>query len=86
MKIRNKLVVCCITNIHVKKLSFKFNVKNIEEFDSYYYLDKNNLSFLTWVSKYNSINIGMSLKLILADYKFLIPKKNKFTLLKKCPI
>lgn len=71
ISIRNKIVAGCIINIHETKPKKNFKVKDIEECDNLFYLDKTNIEFLKWVSKYNFISLGSTLKLLIQDSSFL---------------
>ena len=86
VSIRNKIVVGCVLRIHKVKPILSFKVKDIEEYDNYFYLNKESIEFLKWVSKYNFISSGLILKLLIPDISFLNPEKqilNVINILKK---
>ena len=76
VSIRNKIVVGCVLRIHKVKPILSFKVKDIEEYDNYFYLNKESIEFLKWVSKYNFISSGLILKLLIPDISFLNPEKH----------
>ena len=71
ISIRNKIVVGCILKIHKIKPEQNFKFKDIEECDNHFCLNKKNIEFLKWVSKYNFINFGLTLKLLIQDSSFI---------------
>ena len=84
ISIRNKIVAGCIINIHKTKPKKNFKVKDIEECKNYFHLNKENIEFLKWVSQYNVINFGLTLKLLIQDTSFIIPEMHfKYVINKK---
>ncbi len=73
ISIRKKIFAGCILNIYQHKPEINFKVKDIEESQNYFYLDKKKIDFLKWVSEYNFISFGLALKLMISNVKFLEP-------------
>ena len=83
VSIRNKIVAGCIISIYETKPKKNFKVKDIEEYDNHFYLNTKNIEFLKWVSKYNFISLGLTLKLLIQDISFIKPEKHYKYLINK---
>lgn len=81
ISLRKKEVLGCVFDILKKKPHINFKVKDILENKYKYKFNKNIIDFLFWVSKYNVCNLGLVLKLIIPNDKFL--ETNTKTFLKE---
>ena len=78
ISLRKKEVLGCIVNLLKQSPNINFRVKNILEQNYSYKFNKNTIDFLYWVSKYNLCNLGLVLKLIISNDKFLELKAKIF--------
>ena len=78
VSLRKKEVLGCIVSLLKKKPNMNFKVKSILEKNHLFTFNKNIIDFLYWVSKYNLCNLGLVLKLIIPNDKFLEKKKTTF--------
>jgi primosomal protein N' (replication factor Y) (superfamily II helicase) len=81
ISLRKKEVLGCVLDILKKKPHINFKVKDILENKYKYKFNKNIIDFLFWVSKYNVCNLGLVLKLIIPNDKFI--KTNTKTFFKE---
>lgn len=73
ISIRKKVLPGCILKIYISRPKIDFTVKDIERSDNFFSLDEKKIEFLRWVSEYNLINLGLVLKLMIANVSFLKP-------------
>ena len=73
ISIRKKVLPGCILKVYNNCPKLDFKVKDIEESYNYFSLDEKNIEFLKWVSEYNFISLGLTLKLMISNTNFLKP-------------
>lgn len=78
ISLRKKKVLGCVFDVLKKKPNINFKVKDILEKEYQYKFNKNIIDFILWVSEYTTCNLGLILKLIIPNDKFLEIKTKTF--------
>ena len=78
ISLRKKEVLGCVFDILKKKPHINFKIKDILKKEYQYKFNKNIIDFILWVSEYTACNVGLILKLIIPNDKFLEIKTKNF--------